>query len=402
MRKTVESNIKTYYLYKLLRDASMRGPILITYMTNFCGMPLQEVFFCEACCVIILALLQVPTGAVADRWGRANTVRLGCFILFAELICFASATDRTLLWIGNALWAIGASFISGADSALIYDSLKETINDEKELDKKYREIEGKSTSYRLCLTAIMCLMVGFTAKINMRLPIIIDAIIAFIVVIISFFFVETKIHSQEKTKKSYNDHMLESIKYVFQRTHLIWIISFATLIGVTSKLWFFTYNPYFEMVNLPLQYFGLVFFCLNIVCGISSYFANDITKKMNEKWSIIFCISAITAPMITMGLLVSKWSISLVLFQNLVRGYLEPFMSNMLHKRIASQNRATVLSVKSAMYLAVEVMCMFFFGLIIHSVSLGWAITSLGIVSTLFGILLVYVYVRVFQLNNTT
>jgi MFS family permease len=370
-------------------------------MTNFCGMPLSEIFFCEACCVIILVLLQIPTGTIADRWGRANSVKVGCFILLIELICFASATDRVLLWIGNALWAIGTSFVSGADSALIYDSLKENISDKNELERKYREIEGKSSAYRLTLTAIMCLMSGYLAEINMRLPIIIDAIIAFITLVVSFFFIETKRHSEsEKDKLSYKNHMIGSIKYVFKKVHLLWIVSFAVLIGVTSKLWFFTYNPYFEMVNLPIHYYGYVFFALNIVAGLSSYYANNLANKIKEKWSIIFSISAITAPMIAMGLLVSKWSVSLVLFQNLVRGYLGPFMSNMLHKRIASTNRATVLSVKSAIYQAVEVVCMLSFGFVIHSISLAWAITYLGIVSTLIGIILVFVYMKLFK-NNT-
>ncbi len=397
MKTSVNTNVKTYYLYKLLSNSTMRGPILVAYMTNFCHMPLSEVYFCEACCVVLLVILQIPTGVLADRWGRVKTIKIGCLILIAELICFASATDHVLLWVGNALWAIGSSFVSGADSALIYDSLKQTTKDANKLETMYRDVEGKSSSYYLAVTAVMSLLSGYIANINMRIPIVIDAMLMTLTLVISYFFVETEIHTDKFKKISYQNHMIESIKYVVKRKHILWIISFTVLIGVTSKLWFFTYNPYFEMVNLDLKYYGYVFFTLNIVAGLSGYFANQISKRLEGKNGVILSIGAITLPMIVMGSVVSKWSISLVLFQNLVRGYLGPFVSNMLHKRIESDNRATVLSVKSAMHQAVEVLCMLMFSALISSASLGIAITWLGIVTTLLGIVLTLYYVKFFH-----
>ena len=395
--KGVRDNINTYYLYKLLSNSTMRGPILILFMTKLCGMPLAEVFFCEACCVILLVILQIPTGILADRWGRAKTVRIGCLILIAELICFASATDHTLLWIGNALWAIGYSFVSGADSALIYDSLKLLYKDESELEAKYRNIEGKSSAYFMAITAIMCLISGYIAEINMRLPVIIDMLMMTATLIVSFYFVEPEIHSDKFKKLNYWDHMNASIAYVVNKKHILWIISFTVLIGVTSKLWFFTYNPYFEMVGLDLKYFGFVFFLLNIVAGVSGYFADQLSKKFDGKSGIIISIGAITVPMIIMGTVISKWSILLVLFQNLVRGYLGPFVSNMLHKQIESSNRATILSVKSAMHQAVEVLCMAMFASLISSARLGLAITLVGVISSILGIILTYYYVIIFN-----
>jgi hypothetical protein len=191
--------------------------------------------------------------------------------------------------------------------------------------------------------------------------------------------------------------MIESVRYVVSKKHILWIISFAVLIGVTSKLWFFTYNPYFDLVGLDLHYYGYVFFALNVTAGISSHFANTISKKLEGGRGVIISIGAVTFPMIIMGLVISKWSVSLVLFQNMIRGYLGPFIGNMMHKRIESGNRATVLSVKSAMYQGVEVLCMAMFSLVIAYSSLGMAIVSVGVVSTLFGIVLTFYYLKLFH-----
>jgi MFS family permease len=89
MRNDVEGNIVKYYLYKLFANSGMRGPILVMFMTTTCKMPLSEVYFCEACCVIILAALQIPMGILADRWGRVKTIRIGCLFIVLELLGFA-------------------------------------------------------------------------------------------------------------------------------------------------------------------------------------------------------------------------------------------------------------------------------------------------------------------------
>lgn len=397
INRSVENNVVIYYLYKLLTSATMRGPILVIFMTKYCGMPLSEVYFCEACCVILAVILQIPTGVLADKWGRVRTIRVGCLILTAELVCFSLSREHILLWIGNALWAIGSSLIANADTALLYDSIKQKTKSEIELETKYRSAEGKSTGFTFLLTAALCLVSGFLSEINIRIPLVIDTILVFAGFISTFWFVETEIISNSGKKLNIFNHMYEKIKIAFSMKHVLWIISFATLIGVSSKLWFFTYNPYFEMVGLDIKYFGLVFATLNITAFFTSFHANKIAGWLNGARGIVFSIGILTIPMIAMGTLVSKWSIGLVLCQNLVRGYLSPFVSNMLNKRIESSERATMNSVKSTIYQGVEVIAMTMFGLFIAKYSLSSALTYLGITATLFGLVLTYYYVKLFQ-----
>jgi MFS family permease len=392
----MKSNVLIYYLFKILSSSTMRGPILILFMTKTCNMPLTEVYLCEACCVVILVLLQIPMGILADKWGRARVIQIACFILFAELVTFATSTEHIQLWIGNALWAIGYSMVSGADTALLYDSLKQKISG-SELENTYRNVEGKSSSIAMIMTALMCLISGVLASIDMRIPIMIDAFLMLGAMIVSLKFIEPKIHTTSESKVEFWSHIYSKINFVLVRKNILWIIVFMTLIGVSSKLWFFTYNPYFEMVGVDLKYFGVIFFALNIVSAVSSHYANDISKKIDNSYGIILSISILTIPMIAMGLIVSKWSIILVLCQNLVRGYLGPFTMNMLNREIESRDRATILSVKSAIYQGFEVICMALFSGLIHYSTLGQALAWLGVIASSFGLILTYYYVKLFR-----
>lgn len=396
MKGNVGDNIVKYYLYKVFAGSTMRGPILVMFMTNTCKMPLSEVYFCEACCVILLTLLQIPMGILADKWGRVKTIRIGCLFIVLELIGFATSREHIQLWISNALWAIGLSMLDGAETAMIYDSVKQGGVEGIELTNRYRRLEGRASSASPVITALLCLISIPLAVIDIRIPLIVDSILIMVSFVISFTFVEPQIHNSDSHQISSWREVYKNTKVVILRGDILWIITFSTLIAVTAKLWFFTYNPYFEMVGLDLKYFGLIFAAINIVFAISSFFANRIAKRLDSEVGVITSISILTIPVIIMGTIVSKWSISLVLGQNIVRGYIGPFVSEMLNRRIDSVSRATILSAKSAVHKAIEVLCMAGFGLLISRSSLGTALTCLGVTSTLFGFILTIYYKKLF------
>jgi len=397
MKRDVSGNSVRYFIYRALLNSSMRGPFLVLFMTQYCKMPLSEVYLCEACCVVVMVLLQIPMGILADRWGRVKIVRIGCILLFLELITFTCSKEHIMLWVGNMLWAIGASMISGADNALFYDSLKQDIEDEIELRNVSRSIEGRSRATGMIASAVMCLMSGFVIGIDIRIPFVVDTILTLGATIVAFRFVEPETHTVDNGKIEFWSHISQNIKSVLAKGQILWIILFATLIGVSSKLWFFTYNPYLEMVGMDVKYFGVIFFALNVVAAVSSHYANKIANKIDNKYGIIFSIGFLTVPMIVMGLFVSKWSIVLVLFQNFIRGYLEPYTTNLINSKINSENRATIHSVKGAIYQACEVVCMALFSGLIHYATLGHALVWLGVVASVFGLVLTYYYVKLFR-----
>jgi MFS family permease len=385
----VGSNVRLYYWFKLFFEPILWGPILITYMGVVAGMKLTEIYLMEAICMILVTTLQIPTGAIADKFGRANSIRIGMVFIMGEAICFALGSSKTMMYVSNSLWAIGFSFISGADSALLFDSLKDLGR-----ESEFKKIAGRSQGIRLGIVSIASIFAGHLAKINIRLPITIDACVIGIGLVISMFFVEPSNISQKKA--SYGDHMWQSILFVFKRTSLIWIISFSVLVGVTSKLWFFTYNPYFSMVGLPLPYYGYVFAVLNLVASLSSYNADKISRKLSQTASVRSILSLIVVPILLMGLIVSRWSVPLVFLQNLVRGYLNPFLEHLMHDHIHSKNRATVMSVKSTCHGTVEIIAMMMFSVVTAAYALNYSLIVLGSASCIVGTVLIWTHTKIF------
>jgi MFS family permease len=64
-------NIRLLYLYWFLRDFQLWIPVWIVFLTDDRGFSLTQVTGAEGLYLIGVLLLEVPTGAIADHWGRS-------------------------------------------------------------------------------------------------------------------------------------------------------------------------------------------------------------------------------------------------------------------------------------------------------------------------------------------
>jgi len=98
-------------------------PIWVVFLQRK-GLSLSEIGLLEAGAWVLTAAVEIPTGAIADRWGRKTSIALGSLAYsIAMFLILADALSPAFL-LGYALWNSSFAFVSGADSALLYDSLK--------------------------------------------------------------------------------------------------------------------------------------------------------------------------------------------------------------------------------------------------------------------------------------
>ncbi len=388
-------NIKLFYWFQALKEPLFWGPILILYIQRVGQMELSQIYFMESVVVLLSIFLEIPSGALADLIGRKKTITIGVLLFSIDISFFAIASAPWMIWTANIIWLLGYVLVSGADTAFLYDSLKEIGQ-----ENSYKKIMGTANANRLLLIAISSLLVGFLAEIHLRLPLLLSIPGSLLAWIITLFFKEPRVTEKYNRQKQMNLMRL-SIIFVANHKKVKWIIGFTVLIGAVSKIWFFTYNPYFELVNLDLKYYGLMFFALNIVAAVFSRYADQIEKKMGIKLSIILMLALIAGPILLMGTLVATESILLILFQNVVRGYMDPFLGHFLHRYIDSKNRATVISIKSAVSGLTHFLALSLFGWLLNIYSLPTCLQILGLTTLTIGVLLICTYQRIFKTKTT-
>ncbi len=372
-QKDVYRNIALYKYFVLFNEPLFRGVIIITSLQALAHMELSDIFLMESLVMVLCLLFDIPAGALADLIGRKRTIVIGQILLIGSSIGFAVMASPLSAWISNIFWAVGISFQSGADKAFLQNTLSEGG-----IGEQYKDIEGRAVGARFLLFAFCSLAVGPLAEIDLRIPLLLSLPGSFVSFFAAWCFKEPARSGSYEIKKQLL-LIKEGFVYSMKKAELRWIIGFCALLMAAGKLWFFTYNPYFETVGIDLKFYGFIFFLLNIIAWFSSRFVKRIEEFLGEERCMLFMILSTGVPILLMGLFPVWFAAYLVLIQNLVRGFITPFLGGFINKHIQSERlRATVLSVRSSSTNAVIVLALAGFGLMTGNLGLLSSLIVLG------------------------
>lgn len=337
----VQNNIWKLYVIKGLMWFMVAMPIIVLFFQET-GLSLQEVMILQGSYSMMVALMEIPSGYLADLFGRKKTMILGTVFSFLGFALFSFSFGFWEFLAAELLLGIGNSFISGSDSALLYDSLLQT----KQTDK-YTKIEGKTYSIGNFSEAGAGILGGFLAEMSLRYPWFVQAGIALLAIPFALSLVEPQIHQKSKLEKSFKA-ILQVVRYSLVENKLLkWFILFSAITGVAtlSMAWFA--QPFFKEVDVPLKWFGFLWAALNFSVGISSYHAYRLEQRFSKNTLLLFVGICIAGAFWFLGNSETQWGIFWIFFIYLVRGIATPVLRNYINEITASEIRATVLSVRS-------------------------------------------------------
>ena len=171
---TLQRNITALYCIKVSKWFSLIMPIIVLfYQEN--GLGLKEIFLLKSVYSIVSVALDIPTGYLADAWGRKKCLLAGCLIAFGGTVTYSLAYTFGAFLLAEILLGIGQSLVSGADSALLYDTM---LRHRREKD--YLKYEGRVIMVGNFSEALAGICGGLLAASFLRLPFYCQMGVAFI------------------------------------------------------------------------------------------------------------------------------------------------------------------------------------------------------------------------------
>lgn len=338
---SLRNNIRTYYLYSTFAQLIIVGPILVLYFIAK-GLSFTEIFLIQSVASISIVIFEVPTGAIADKFGRKWSLLLGAFLAGVSLLLYVVGTEFLTFVIAEIIFSLGLALKSGADTALIYDSLKNLGS-----EKKFQEIEGKAKSLSLYAQAIGSILAGFLYEINIHIPMIISIGFMFLTALITLYFNEPDIEEKEgKYGARYLDQIKESGKYILNHAKIKSVILFSMVFYIFYRTGFWFFSPYMESVQIPVRYFGIIFFFFNITAALTSKRSHLIMQKTKPR-TLTFMAFLLIGSFLLLGSIKVWFGVFAILLQQIARGLYRPVITKYLNKHIRSDQRATILSFQS-------------------------------------------------------
>ena len=340
MEQRLKANILKLYLIKIAKWFMLFMPIIVLfYQEN--GLAMQDIFTLKAVYSVAIVVFEIPSGYLADYLGRKKSLIIGTSLGFLGFIIYDFSFGFWSFLAAELTLGFGQSLVSGADSAMLYDSLKAFGKKDQ-----YLKYEGRMVSIGNFAEAVAGILGGLLAEISLRAPFYGQTAIAFIGIPAALLLVEP-VRYQKMSRMRFMD-IIGIVKYsLFKSRHLKWTIFYSAIIGTTTLTMAWFVQPYFKMVELPLTMFGVFWALLNLSVGITSYYAHKLEYRLGQYKSILFITAIIPALYIIVGNINALWGISILFIFYLVRGFATPILKDYINRLTESNIRATVLSVRN-------------------------------------------------------
>ncbi|MBT3612450.1 MAG: MFS transporter [Flavobacteriales bacterium] len=369
------------YLLKAVIWFMVAMPIIVLFFQEH-GLTLTEVMILQSIYSFSVALFEIPSGFIADVFGRKRTILLSTMFTFIGFLVFSFFGGFYTFAIAQVLVGIGGSLMSGSDSAIIYDTLLETNS-----RVTYTKIEGRTYAIGNFSEAFAGILGGFLAVGSIYLPIYVQTFILFFSIPIALTLIEPSMHKEKELDRSLTA-ILEVVKFALvDNKKLKWLIIYSSAMGVAtlSMAWFA--QPFFKAINIPLTYFGLLWAFLNFSAGLTSFNAHQLERKKSNYKMLFYLSLAMTTSFILLGFNASVFGLIFIFFIYLLRGLVTPILRNSINENTTSNKRATVLSIRSLVIRISFALSAPILGYIADNYSLSISFYGLAIVVGFFSIL---------------
>lgn len=234
-----DQNIKYYILVRIFAKRVFL-PLTAIYFIDTAGLTIRDIGFLSAYFSAIQLFAEVPTGYFADRIGRTVSLRIGTILAMIATTLYVLFQNRTGIYIGVCLEALGYSFMGGAGEALIHDSLVV-----KKQTSQYTKIMSNNMAISLIANAILVAGASSLYTIDPRAPFALGTLAYAILLIITYYL--TDIYPPKPKVTSYKFPQLTNI--VTHKSMLVFGLTF----GLVSAL----YTSPNDMLNVALREYGI-------------------------------------------------------------------------------------------------------------------------------------------------
>ena len=137
---SLRRNLSSLYLVKVAKWMNLVMPIIVLfYKSN--GMSMQDIFTLQAVYSFTLMVFEIPTGYFADTAGRRTSILIGSVFGFGGYLIYSLSAGFWQFAVAETILGCGMNLVSGADSAMLYDSLMSAGK-----SGKYTRYEGRISS----------------------------------------------------------------------------------------------------------------------------------------------------------------------------------------------------------------------------------------------------------------
>ena len=323
------------------------------------GFSLLEIGLMESIFHVVSFIFEIPSGVVADVFGRKKTLALSRFVSLISKIFMIVSTNFWTTAFAIGFSALSYNLESGTREALAYDSLK--FAGKEEDYNKYASTE--MVIYRIVnSTATLC--AGLALILGYKIAYAIDAVIGVVALLITFALKEVCVDEKpEATRVTIRIRKVvrESARFLVTNKRARGIMIVNSFVGAVSTLVLFFLQAKLPMAGLNNGLLGLSLFIMGLGAALGARMVAHFPQSNYVKLLLISGTGVLFAFAMTF-----TGMPYIMIAGGFVGAFADDFLEVrtdvILNEMIPSEQRATLVSVSSFMFSVIMIVMSGFMG----------------------------------------
>lgn len=366
-----DRNPRLLCAYHALQMSLFPIAIITLFWKHAIGMSMAEILGVQAIFGLTVAALEFPTGYLADRIGYRRTLVVAAGLMFCGWSVYSAADTLAGVIAAEMALGVAMSLISGADTALLYESLV-AVGRETE----FAQWNGRVRFWGQVGEGSAALVAGVLYAWWPRLPFVLELAVWGLGIVVALRLVEP---ARERARLSGNLAQARAmVTHLAVENRPLRAIVFLTIaLGMSSFVPVWLIQIYAADAGVPPAWLGPLWAGANYVVAIGSIASARAERLLGRSRLVLLSAALIFAGYLGLGLSHAVWGCLFYYLLTLMRGLFAPALGHHEQRLIPSRDRAGFLSLRSLIFRA---------SFAVIGPTIGWLIDAHGQHAVLLGV----------------
>lgn len=361
-------NVRRFLLFRVLFNARFYYPVFTILFLDY-GLTLAQFTILNAVWAVTIVLAEVPSGAMADIFGRRNLVLLaaGLMVLELSIIAFVPLGHGPLIFaaflLNRICSGLAEAAASGADEALAYDTLKE--NGLEGQWPRVLERLGRWMAVGFFLAMIIGafvydpkwmsavlnffgMQVTLTQQDVLRLPILLTLASSFGVLFCAWGMREPASFqampfSTQQLRQSFK-RVLQAGRWILEHRFVLFVILAGLILDSVARQFITLGAEYFRFIGIPTGFFGPIWAGMGLLGWLYAWWARLAVENISPLGNLTLVSLVVFGALVGASAVSSVYGLVFVLPMDATMIFVGFFQSHYINREVDSAQRATVLS----------------------------------------------------------
>jgi MFS family permease len=337
-------NLSITYAFEFLMNVNFMQALWMTYLA-FKGLSLWEIGLAESMFHVVSLIMEVPTGVIADLYGRKISRLLGTLmrIIYLLILYFVDSLPMALL--AFTFTALSYNLESGSDTALIYDGMiADGMKDE------FTQVQGKREVILQFASIIGVFTGGLLADISYAHVISLTLLVTSLALGVGLFFIESP-YQKSKQRPSLKEHFKSMWIAIKGQSELLSLMALAGFFLSAMVSLHFYIGIYLKDEGMTLSQVSLYL----LISPLGGMVTGLLLKHIDQYSDKILRISPLLVSIFLGLVLLPVLRIPSLFILGALNTLIFVFTNERINEKIESAQRASLLSVNGMVYSVVMV-----------------------------------------------